>query len=264
MSARTIVVTGAGRGIGRWTARAFAATGDRVALLGRDADQLDAVASEVRDLGGEALPLPVDLASPDRIEACFTTLDERWGRLDVLVNNAARYDHHNSAWAYSLAEWRDIIDVNVTGSYLCSRAAARLMIRGGRGGRIVNVGAIQQWAPLEGWIAYATSKGAVSSMTRSLAVELGRFGILVNAVAPGGVDARADDATDGASDGPSATLLGRLGHPREVADVIWFLASESCTFITGEVIRCDGGRLLMPRTDPQDSPCPSTNDEEEP
>lgn len=262
MTPRVVVITGASRGIGRWTARAFAADGDRVVLVGRDQTQLDAVADEVRDTGGQPLPLQADLAEPDQIDSCFAAVDEQCGRVDVLVNNAARFDHKKNAWEYSLIEWRDIIDVNVTGTYLFCRAAAQRMISGGRGGRIINLGAIQQWAPLEGWAAYATSKGALAAMTRSLAVELGRFGILVNAVVPGGVDVRADELADD----PSATLLGRLGHPREVARLIRFLASDDCTFVTGEMIRCDGGRLLLPRTDPQaPDPTPhfqggSTND----
>lgn len=249
MSERVVVVTGAGRGIGRWTARSFAALGDRVALIGLDGDELDAVAAAVKAEGGEPFVFPADLSSPDTPDEAMAAVDARWGRVDVLVNNAARFDHKDPAWDIPLEHWQDILDVNVTGVYLCARAAARLMIRDGRGGRIVNLGAIQQWSPLRGWAAYAASKGAVTSLTRALAIELGPHAILVNAVAPGGVDVRDDEVADD----PSATLLGRLGHPREVAEVIQFLASPACTFITGEVIRCDGGRLLLARNDPQDT-----------
>lgn len=247
MTGRVVVVTGAGRGIGRWIARRFATLGDRLALIGLDAAELESVADEVRQDGGEAITLPADLSQPSAVEAVMSTVDERWGAVDVLVNNAARFDHQKPSWEYSLQDWRDIIDLNVTGTFLCCRAAARQMIRERRGGRIINIGAIQQWSPLDGWAAYATSKGALASMTRALAVELSRFGVLVNAVAPGGVDVRSDEI----GDDPAATLLGRLGHPREIAEVVAFLASDACTFIVGEVIRCDGGRLLLPRNDPQ-------------
>lgn len=180
-----------------------------MALAGLDADELRTVAAELRHLGAESLVLPGDLSLRDTPDRLMAAVDEQWGRVDVLVNNAARFDHQAPAWDYPPEHWQQVLDLNVTGTYLCARAAARIMIRERRGGRIINVGAIQQWSPLVGWVAYATSKGAVASMTRSLAVELGRFGILVNAVAPGGIDVRSDDVSE---DQP-ASLLGRLGHP---------------------------------------------------
>jgi NAD(P)-dependent dehydrogenase (short-subunit alcohol dehydrogenase family) len=250
---RRVVVTGAGRGIGRWVAKRFGRDGDRVALVGLDGSELAAVASEI---DGDTIEIEADLSDPASPDLVMDTVDRRWGGVDVLVNNAARFDHQMPVWEYRLQDWRDIVDVNVTAAFLLSRNAARLMIRDTVPGRIVNVGAIQQWSPLAGWSAYAASKGALASLTRALAVDLAGHGILVNAVAPGGVDVRSDEP----GDDPTATLLGRLGHPAEIAEVVAFLASPAASFVVGEVIRCDGGRLLLPRSDPQqrsDPPPPS-------
>lgn len=245
---RAVAVTGAGTGIGRACAIAFARSGSQVALVGPRRADLDAVAEEVTDAGGTPLVLVADLSQPEAVEAAFASIDAVFSGLDVLVANAARFDHRAPVLEMSDADVNDILAVNVLGTYRCVRAAARLMTRDRRPGRMVLISAVQSVAPLPGWSAYAASKGAIDALTRSLAVELTPMGIVVNAVAPGAVQThpRAPTSSD-------PTLLGRMGQPDEVAALIEFLASDRCSFVVGQTILCDGGRLLVPRDDPQDS-----------
>ncbi|MEU8825376.1 SDR family NAD(P)-dependent oxidoreductase [Streptomyces sp. NPDC048636] len=238
------LITGAAAGVGRATAIRLAEDGYSIALNDLDAARLTGLADQLRSSGTHVLVLPADLADDTMVAAMFDTLADRWGTLDVLVNNAARYDHHGPATDLTDDQWRDILDVNLLGTVRVSRRAVRLMRRPGTG-RIVNLTALQLHQPLWGWGAYAASKAALQTLTRSMAIELGSDGIRVNAVEPGAI------ATVGSPDsarGTGHSLLERLGRPEEVADVIAFLASDAASFITGTTIRVDGGRSLLPRT----------------
>ena len=244
MTDRTALITGAGSGIGQATAVRFAELGYRVAICGRSESNLRATMAL---LPADSLSFECDVADAARVDAMFEAIDGSWGRLDVLVNNAARYDHRAPFLELTDEQWEDILQVNIMGVVRCSRAAARIMSRHD-GGRIINLTALQRERPIPGWSAYAASKAAIATITRSMAVELSSAGILVNAVEPGAIAAwvSPDDI-----DGASASLLERMGRPEEVAGVIAFLASEDAGFVVGETIRADGGRTLMPRPDPQ-------------
>lgn len=242
---RRVLVTGASSGIGRATAIHFASLGDRVALCARTLEGLEETCSKL--VTGSYLAYAADLSKAEDIDAMFTNIDRLWGGLDVLVNNAARYDHKEDISELTDEQWVEILDVNLLGTLRCARWAVKLMKRQG-GGHIVNLTALQKDQPIPGWAAYAASKAAIATLTRSMAVELSQWGIRVNAVEPGAIAARVS-AESGQSS--NSSLLGRLGKPEEVAKVIAFLSSDEASFIVGEIIRCDGGRSLLPRRDPQ-------------
>ncbi|MFS0911207.1 SDR family NAD(P)-dependent oxidoreductase [Microbacterium sp. 179-I 3D2 NHS] len=237
-----IVVTGAGAGIGRATALRFAADGHRVAVLDRDADRVREVVASLA--GSGHLGLPVDLVDGAAVDEAFAAIDEAWGGVDVLVNNAARYDHRGEVGELTDEQWDDVLQVNVLGVVRCTRQAVKRMPRGGA---IVNLTALQRERPIAGWAAYAASKAAVATLTRSMAIDYAARGIRVNAVEPGAIAAWV--SPDVAP--PGTSLLDRFGAPDEVAAVIAFLASPAAGFIVGEIIRCDGGRSILPRSDPQ-------------
>ena len=246
---RVAVVTGGNRGIGRAIARRFAAEGAKVAIAGRDQGALERTAEEIRDAGGEVLAVRTDVADEEACGRLIRAAVERFGALHILVNNAAIASPERRPFPELSTElWRRTLGVNLDGAFFCGRAAAAEMVRGGYG-RIVNVLAIQAWVPLPHNAPYAASKGAGVSLTRSMAIDLAPHGVIVNAIAPGPVYVAADDVP-GEVDRTAATLVRRAGRPEEVAALALFLASEECTFVVGQTIVCDGGRLLSRRGDP--------------
>ncbi len=246
---RVAVITGGGRGIGRAIARRFAAEGARVVIAQRDPAGLARTAAEIGAAGGEALAVPTDVSQESSCQALIQATIDRFGQLDILVNNAAIATPQRAPFhELSTTLWRETLSVNLDGMFYCGRAAARHMVARGYG-RIVNVLAIQAWVPLPGNAPYATSKGGGVSLTRSMAIDLAPHGVIVNAIAPGPVYVGAD-AVPAEVDASAATLVQRAGRPEEVAALAVFLASEECTFVVGQTIICDGGRLLSRRGDP--------------
>ncbi len=246
---RIAVITGGGRGIGRGIARRFAAEGAAVVIAGRDVATLDRTAREIHDAGGDAFAVPTDVADEQACDRLFARTVERYGRIDVLVNNAAVSSPDRVSFEQTPTDvWRETLRVNLDGMFYCGRAAARAMIPGGYG-RIVNVLAIQAWVPLPYNASYAASKGGGGSLTRSMAIDLAPRGIIVNAIAPGPVYVASDDVPPDV-DASAATVAQRAGRPEEVAALALFLASDECSFVVGQTIVCDGGRLLSRRGDP--------------
>ena len=244
---RVALVTGGGQGLGRAIALRLALDGARVAIAQRDPAPLERTAAEIRARGGEALAVPTDVAVPEQVARLVGAVRERLGPVDILVNNAGFNRRRPTFADVDLASWREVLATNLTGAFLCAQAVVpEMMARGW--GRIVNVSAIQARAPLPGNAAYAASKGGLEALTRSMAVDLAPHRIVVNGIAPGPVDPEAEDAPRDAADWP--TLLGRRGLPREVAALAAFLASDDCTFVVGQIITCDGGRLLSRKPDP--------------
>jgi NAD(P)-dependent dehydrogenase (short-subunit alcohol dehydrogenase family) len=240
-------VTGGASGIGRATAVAFAAAGARVAIVDRDETAGAALAGE---LGPPASAMPADVADEVSVEAAFAKIVEREGGIDLLVNSAGAAIRR-PAVELSLSDWEKVVAVNMTGVFLCSRAAARHMIAAGRGGAIVSTGSIMSFSGggLYPNISYQTTKGALVNMTRALAVEWAPHGIRVNAVAPTWTRTPFIEPLlaqpELVARIKALTPLGRLAEPEEVAAAILFLASPAASMITGVTLPVDGGFLAQ-------------------
>ena len=242
-SDRVVFVTGASRGIGRAIALVFARAGARVALVSRTAEQLQEVADEVNELGGKALVLPTDVAVASEVDHAVERVVAKWGRLDVLINNAGLIDF-GPLDQIEPAAWDRVIGANLTGAYLCSRAAAAVMERQ-QDGRIVNITSVSaQTGGVSGGVHYTASKGGLAAMTKTLARDLAPHGITVNAISPGQIDADPKLLSPEQRQKVTAMIpLGRLGEPEEIAYAALFLASPMADYITGTTIDVNGGIL---------------------
>ena len=247
---RVALVSGSSRGIGRAVAFAFGAEGARVAVSYRHhRRRAEAVAAEVTRVGGDACVVFLDLAASESILSAVSEVEQRWGRLDILVNNAVQWA--DSAQANALPfldsaaqEWRALVQVNIDGTLTLTHAALGAMKRAAWG-RIVNVSSVAVDDGLAGAAWYATAKAALHGFTRSLSQEVGPHGILCNVVMPGLTRTERVIATmsDAVLDGHARrTALGRVLDPEDVASTILFLCSQANAGITGEVIRVSGGR----------------------
>jgi 3-oxoacyl-[acyl-carrier protein] reductase len=241
--ARVAVVTGASRGIGAATARRLAADGFAVVLAARSADDLEALAAEVTAAGGSALALPTDASVLGQLDALVAATTERFGRIDVVVNNAGLLPAAARSERLAVEDWQRAFDLNVTGPwYLACRAKERMT----RGGVVVNITSTASLYPTVGYSAYNASKAAISMLTRTLALEWARDGVRVVGIAPGKVDTALVAPIVAFSEHHDIPLnpLGRIGRPEEVADLIAFLVSDRATYITGSIITIDGGEVL--------------------
>lgn len=251
---RVAVVTGAASGIGREIALAFARAGAVVACLDVDLAGCGQTAGEIEVAGSESLAVECNVSQPDAVEAAFAEVDRRFGRVDVLVNDAF-VPSHTRPQELTLDEWSRVMDVNVTGYLLCSQAAGRRMIERGSGGSMVNLSSIASSAALgRGNFAYSVSKGAVDSLTRELAIEWAPFRIRVNAIKPcqvltSGLQALIDDPKFDSEMLLSTWLhgipLGRLAQPQDVAVAALYLASDAASMVTGVLFPVDGGNLAL-------------------
>lgn len=238
---RIAIVTGASRGIGRETALVLASKGASVVLTARGNDLIEQLASEISGLGVDALPVVADVANPDDVERLFATVMERFGRVDILVNNAG-ITRDALLMRMKDEEWDEVIDTNLKGAFLCTRAAARIMMKQ-RYGRIINVTSVVGEMGNAGQANYCASKAGMIGLTKSTARELASRSITVNAVSPGFITT---DMTDKLSEKVRQDLaaqipLGRFGTPADVAGAVAFLASEGAGYITGHVLSVNGG-----------------------
>jgi 3-oxoacyl-[acyl-carrier protein] reductase len=242
-SDRVVFVTGASRGIGRAIALVFARVGAKVALVSRTVEQLKEVADEVNELGGKALVLPTDVAVASEVDHAVERVVTKWGRLDVLINNAGLIDF-GPLDQIEPAAWDRVIGANLTGAYLCSRAASAVMERQ-QDGRIVNITSVSaQTGGVSGGVHYTASKGGLAAMTKTLARDLAPHGITVNAISPGQIDADPELLSPDQRKEVTAMIpLGRLGEPEEIAYAALFLASPMADYITGTTIDVNGGIL---------------------
>ena len=241
---RVAVVTGASQGIGRATALMLAGYGAKVALAARNAEKLSAVEAEIKQQGGEALAVQMDVAREDQIKAGFATVMERFGHIDILVNNAA-VTRDQLALRMKRADWDAVLETNLTGAHLCIQQVLPGMLRQ-RSGRIINITSVVAQTGNAGQVNYITAKAGLIGLTKALAVELASRSITVNAVAPGFI---VSPMTDPLSDKVKEALieripLGRMGTDREVAFGVCFLASDEASYITGHVLDINGGLYL--------------------
>jgi 3-oxoacyl-[acyl-carrier protein] reductase len=246
---RVAIVTGASRGIGEATARRLAADGYGVVLAARRAETLEPIAADIGRDGGVAAAIPTDVSDLDALDALVAGTVERFGRIDVVVNNAGMLPPARRAERIGRAEWQQVLDVNLTAPVHLARTAKAHM---GRGGVIVNVSSTAAHYPSVGLLHYNASKAALSAATKGMALEWARDGIRVVAVAPGKIETElvapilewAERAQVGLNP------MGRVGVPGEVADLIAFLVSDRAAFITGCSVTIDGGELLSFASDP--------------
>lgn len=243
---RVAVITGAGSGIGAATARRFAAEGASVGILDLDRAGAGAVAAEIGAGGGTALALATDVAERASVEAAFAEIERRLGPIGVLVNDAGITRPAPFA-EMTDAQWQAVLAVNLKGAFLCAQAAAA-GFRERRAGRVVNLSSMAILAGPLGRANYTTSKAGVVGLTRALALELGPFGVTVNAIAPGFIDTPMTAAAQSPERRQRVleiTPLRRLGRPEDVAAAIVFLASDDASFITGQCLYVCGGRSIL-------------------
>jgi 3-oxoacyl-[acyl-carrier protein] reductase len=239
---KVAIITGSGRGIGREIAVRFAAEGARTVVADVHGDNARAVAAAITAAGGAALAVRVDITDATQVEALIQETLARFGQLDVLVNNAG-VGLNKPFLTTTLDEWDRQLRVNLTGTFLCAQAAARVLVRRG-GGRIINIASISGQRGGQGRAAYGASKAGVILLTKVLAVELAPHGVRVNAIAPGPVVTEMSNGTH-----TEATRrayheripLGRYGRECEIAAAALFLASEESSFVNGHVLNVDGG-----------------------
>lgn len=244
LSQKVAIITGASRGIGRAVALALAAEGANVVVnYTSSSAAAEEVVGAIAAMGGkEAIAVQADVSKADRVEALLNTVMEKWGRVDVLVNNAG-ITRDGLLLRMKTEDWQAVIDLNLTGVFLCTRAVSKVMLKQ-KSGRIINISSVAGQIGNPGQANYSAAKAGLIGFTKTVAKELASRGITVNAVAPGFI------TTDMTSNLKTDEILkyiplGRYGQPEEVAGMIKFLAADSAaSYITGQVFNVDGGMVM--------------------
>jgi 3-oxoacyl-[acyl-carrier protein] reductase len=238
------IVTGASRGIGRSIALALAAEGAQVVVnYAQSATAAQALTAEITANGGEAIALQADVAQAEQVEVLVKQTLDHFGRIDILVNNAG-ITRDTLLLRMKLEDWQAVIDLNLTGVFLCTRAVSKVMLKQ-RSGRVINIASVAGQMGNPGQANYSAAKAGVIGFTKTVAKELASRGVTVNAVAPGFI---ATDMTDHLPNGEEILKfipLGRFGQPQEVAGMVRFLAADpAAAYITGQVFNVDGGMVM--------------------
>lgn len=243
LSGKVAIVTGTSRGLGQYFARALAKAGADLVITSRDKSRLNKFKEEMESLGRKALPVNLDVLSQSDIENMVDMAIKEYGKVDILVNNAGLNIRRPST-DVSPQDWDTVLDTNLKGSFFCAQAVAKEMIKRSYG-RIINVGSCTCVFGMEGIAPYTASRGAILSMTRSLAAEWGKFGITVNVLAPGwfktAQNAVLYDNKEWVEYITNRIPLKRPGQPNDLDGTVIFLASDASGYITGQIILVDGG-----------------------
>src|SRR5215831_5097156 len=247
LESKIALVTGASKGVGKGIALELARCGCDIAVnFNSDSKGADATVAEIRGMGRKSLPVQANVGVAGDVGRMFEQVLREFPRLDILVNNAGV-----QTWKPLLelneAEWDRVIDTNLKGCFLCTQRAARIMLDHG-GGRIVNIGSGCNKIPFPNLVDYTASKGGIEMFTKVSAVELGKYGIRVNCVAPGAIEIERtkQEAGDYAATWAGLTPLGRVGQPLDVARAVVFFAGVAGDFVTGQTLWVDGGLFTHP------------------
>jgi 3-oxoacyl-[acyl-carrier protein] reductase len=241
---KVALVTGASQGIGRDTALALAEAGAKVAVAARSEEKLAALVGEIAAAGGEAFAVKMDVADPEQIKSGFKQVLEKFGRLDILVNNAA-VTRDGLAMRMKKDDWDAVLQTNLTGAHLCTQQALPPMMKA-RSGRIINIASVVAQMGNTGQANYVAAKAGLIGLTKAIAIEIASRNVTVNAVAPGFIKTPMTDVLpDKVKEDLNTRIpLGRMGAPRDVAAAIVFLASDEAGYITGHVLDVNGGMYL--------------------
>jgi 3-oxoacyl-[acyl-carrier protein] reductase len=243
LAGQVAIVTGASRGIGRAIALQLARVGAKVVVnYASSSGAADELVAQIATEGGEAIAVQADVSKSDQIDALFSTVMDKWGRVDVLVNNAG-ITRDTLLLRMKPEDWQAVIDTNLTGVFLCTRAVSKIMLKQ-KSGRIVNIASVAGQTGNPGQANYSAAKAGVIGFTKTVAKELASRGITVNAVAPGFI--ATDMTNDLKVDGILQFIpLGRYGQPEEIAGMVKFLAADpAAAYITGQTFNVDGGMVM--------------------
>jgi 3-oxoacyl-[acyl-carrier protein] reductase len=244
LDGQVAIVTGASRGIGRSIALALAAEGAQVVVnYAQSATAAQALAAEISANGGEAIALQADVAQADQVEALVKQTLDHLGRIDILVNNAG-ITRDTLLLRMKLEDWQAVIDLNLTGVFLCTRAVSKVMLKQ-RSGRVINIASVAGQMGNPGQANYSAAKAGVIGFTKTVAKELASRGVTVNAVAPGFIATDMTDQLPNSEEILKFIPLGRFGQAQEVAGMVRFLAADpAAAYITGQVFNVDGGMVM--------------------
>jgi NAD(P)-dependent dehydrogenase (short-subunit alcohol dehydrogenase family) len=244
---KVAMITGGAQGIGEEMAVTFAKEGASLILVDLDEAKLEKTTARIKDLGRDVLPIRCDISSKADVDAMVAQAVDKFGRIDILVNNAA-YIQYASFLEYDVEEWDKVMAVCLRGTFLCSQAVAKGMVEQ-RSGNIINIASVAGLIGVPMGSAYCTAKGGIISFTRLMAVELAGFGIRVNSISPGAVDTenlRKVVGDDGIEIRKAIVPIGRMGQVDDVAKAALFLASQEADFISGHNLVVDGAFMAAP------------------
>ena len=245
LTGKVAIVTGGAGGIGYALSTGLAQAGADVVVTSRTVEKLKPVAEQIKAMGKKALAVPSDVSDEKSVQAMVDRVMNEFGHIDILVN-AAGINIRNTAEGFPIADFKKVMDFNVTGTFLCSQVVASKAMIQQKSGKIINLSSVRgRFAPPAGGAAYAPSKGAVDSLTRTLAIEWAKYNIFVNAIAPTVVHTELTQAVIDnkalAASVLSRIPLNRFGEPEDMIGPVVFLASDASNFVTGQILYVDGG-----------------------